>query len=91
MSRKSVAYTWKFKEVLDYPDPTKRPRQEYEDLRLRCVGVRDDGQVFQAVGFVSGLEMIRCKEARDLVAAELSAYLDRIYLNHPGYVEGYNK
>lgn len=48
----SASHTWKYRDVMEYPDAA-RPRQRWDPLRLRAIGVRSDGEVFQITCYIS--------------------------------------
>ena len=79
-------HTWKYRDVMEYPDAA-RPAQPYDPLRLRAIGVRDDGQIFQAVGYVSWLTQKQFPDTRQYVEKEMSRHLDVEFLNSKTYVE----
>ncbi len=80
-----VNHTWKYRDVMEYPDAA-RPAQPYDPLRLRAIGVRDDGQIFQAVGYISWLSLKRYPDMRERVEQEMLDYLDKM-LNTKTYME----
>jgi hypothetical protein len=78
-------HTWKYREVMEYPDPI-RPRQERQPLRLRAVGVRSDGQLYQVIGSISSLALAYQPDTRRRVEDNMLQKLDS-YLIDVGYVE----
>jgi len=80
-----VSNTWKYRDVMEYPDPV-RPRQEWQPLRLRAVGVRSDGQLYQVVGSISSLALAYQPDTRRRVEDSMLQKLDS-YLIDIGYVE----
>ena len=80
-----VRHTWKYREVMEHPDPV-RPRQEWQPLRLRAIGIRDDGQLYQVVGSISSLALAYQPDTRRRVEDNMLQKLDS-YLTDVGYVE----
>ena len=81
----SASHTWKYRDVMEYPDAA-RPRQQWDPLRLRAIGVRDDGQLYQVVGSISSLALAYQPDTRRRVEDNMLQKLDS-YLIDIGYVE----
>jgi hypothetical protein len=70
-------HTWKYRDVMEYPDAA-RPARPYDPLRLRAIGVRDDGQILQAVGYISWLSLKSYPDTRERVEQVMLDYLDKM-------------
>ena len=76
----SIKRTWLSKTFVEWPDPANIGKP-WLSRRYRAVGVRSDGALFQAVAFISPLQLERLDyDAVALAQAEAFRYLDR-YLN----------